>query len=60
MRAQTQFLARTHNYEFTTVPNAINWLHLSYALLTQPDFAGNRRWVRALRDLPVRQVAYAG
>ena len=45
----TRLLAKAHNYEFTTVPNALNWLFLSHTLMTQPGFSGDRQWVRDLR-----------
>jgi glycosyltransferase involved in cell wall biosynthesis len=47
----TKHHAETTNYEFTTIPNILNWLHLS--LITQDPasrarFSGNRQWVRKM------------
>lgn len=41
-------LAQTKNYEFTTVPNTLNWLYLFNQLVRNPDFRGNGRYVREL------------
>jgi alpha,alpha-trehalose phosphorylase (configuration-retaining) len=46
MVENTGRLAKTFNYEFTTVPNAINWLFLAKTFLNGGGFAGNREWVR--------------
>ncbi len=43
-------LASAKNYEFTTVPNLINWLWLFRELLENPDFKGNRQNVKDLVD----------
>ena len=48
MRAECRKLAKSFNYEYTTVPNAICWLYLSHNLVTRPVFVGNRQWVRHL------------
>jgi glycosyltransferase involved in cell wall biosynthesis len=46
MREATARLALTHNEEFTTVQNVINWLFLFQKLLADKDgFRGDRRWV---------------
>ncbi len=44
----TRKLATEKNYEFTTVPNALSWLHLALELAANPDFEGNRRWAKEL------------
>lgn len=56
IRAQVKELATTFNYEYTTVPNALNWLHMSTVALWQPGFAWNRQWVRDLRATSPQQV----
>jgi alpha,alpha-trehalose phosphorylase (configuration-retaining) len=50
LRARTTELAKTYNYQFTTVPNAIRWLSLSKQVLDNPNIQGNQRWVE---ELPV-------
>jgi glycosyltransferase involved in cell wall biosynthesis len=44
MREQTGLLAKSHNYQFTTIPNAVNWLYLAHTALINSAFEGNRRW----------------
>lgn len=51
LRQQTKVAAKSHNYQFTTVPNAINWLHLGTVLLGPDRFEGNRQWVRDMAIL---------
>ncbi len=58
MRAQTKHLAKTFNYEYTTIPNALNWLHLSSVVLSQPQFAWNHQWARDLRAQSPQQVGH--
>jgi glycosyltransferase involved in cell wall biosynthesis len=53
MQEQTKQLAKTHNYQFTTIPNVLNWLYLSNQLLKvkageRPALEGNRQWVREM------------
>jgi alpha,alpha-trehalose phosphorylase (configuration-retaining) len=59
LKKHTMEAAKTFNYQFTTVPNAIGWLHLSFALLTDPHFVGNRRWVRDIVAAPKSVTAKA-
>jgi glycosyltransferase involved in cell wall biosynthesis len=42
--------------EHTTVPNALNWLHMSTVALWRPGFAWDRQWVRDLRATSPQQV----
>lgn len=59
MRVATARLARTHNEEFTTVQNVLNWLFLSQKLLADRDgFSGDREWVSkmAIRESRARQI----
>ena len=46
MNRRIASIARTHNYEFTTVPNVLNWLYVSRELLENSNFSANRRLVR--------------
>jgi len=32
---------KIHNHQYTTIPNAISWLYLSYMVATDPEFQGN-------------------
>ena len=48
MKKQIPAIARKKNYEYTTVPNIINWLHLCDNLLKNEQFYGNRRHVREM------------
>lgn len=49
MQSQAEKLAKDYNREYTTVPNALNWAHLSLTTLAQDHYPWRRRWVRDLR-----------
>lgn len=48
LRTRTKELAKEKNYEFTTVPNALSWLHLALEVSGNPHFRGNRKWAKEL------------
>lgn len=58
IKAQTKHLAKTYNYEYTTVPNALNWLHMSAVILSRSNYAWDRQWVRDVRAKSPQQVGH--
>jgi glycosyltransferase involved in cell wall biosynthesis len=48
LRKRTKELAQEKNYEFTTVPNALSWLHLALEVSKNPHFRGDRKWSKEL------------
>jgi glycosyltransferase involved in cell wall biosynthesis len=60
MKDATARLAKSHNEEFTTVQNVINWLYLSQELLNDRQaFSGDRRWVSEMAATESRAGALA-
>ncbi len=59
LKQRTKELAREKNYEFTTVPNALSWLHLALEVADNPNFRGNRRWAKELRAIAPKKKAEA-
>lgn len=59
LRRTTRQAAKTHNYDFTTIPGLIAWLYLTYLLVNDRMPAGNLQWLLHVAREDVAMAAVA-
>jgi len=59
LRRTTRKAAKTHNYDFSTIPGLISWLYLTYLLVNDRMPAGNLQWLlhAAREDVELMDLA---